>query len=222
LNPARAAPQLTNGYNLVTDAVSTPSRLEHDWLRDRAGVIRRLVAGGLCAARFGFVQLAANGRVPLGERSPALRRVVDLLLVFALLSAVAGFRFFPHYFLPAGWALCVGAAPAVAAWLECPLPRAGRSVLAATAVVVLGFQIANAVLYVGPWRAYRESDLVYWATAARLARDPCFPGSRLFVWGWAPTFYYPRLDLYVRERHEWVDSVDGVRVFRRRGCRPTP
>jgi len=24
----------------------------------------------------------------------------------------------------------------------------------------------------------------------RLAADPCFPGSRLFVWGWAPGFYY--------------------------------
>ena len=26
--------------------------------------------------------------------------------------------------------------------------------------------------------------------AERLEADECFPGSRLFVWGWAPAFYY--------------------------------
>jgi hypothetical protein len=37
---------------------------------------------------------------------------------------------------------------------------------------------------------YREKDPVYRAVAERLAADACFPGARLFVWGWAPAFYY--------------------------------
>ena len=122
--------------------------------------------------------------------TPRLRRLLDLLLALGLLPAFAGLRFFPHYLVPAGFALALGATPAVASWLERPLPRAGRAFLAASLGLALGFQAANAALYLGGLGVYRETDPVYRATAARLARDPCFPGSRLFVWGWAPAFYY--------------------------------
>ena len=83
-----------------------------------------------------------------------------------------------------------GAGPAVARWWERPRERAGRVFLAATLVVALGFAGANAWLYLGNSGVYRETDPVYREVAERLAADECFPGSRLFVWGRAPAFYY--------------------------------
>jgi 4-amino-4-deoxy-L-arabinose transferase-like glycosyltransferase len=121
---------------------------------------------------------------------PHRRRLVDGLVVTSLASALAGFRFYPHYFIPAAFALALGAAPAVAEWVAHPRERAGRAFLAATLVVFLAFQAANACLYLGGMRIYRETDPVYRQTVERLAADVCFPGSRLFVWGWAPGFYY--------------------------------
>jgi hypothetical protein len=118
------------------------------------------------------------------------RRLVDGLVVLGLLPALAGFRFFPHYFVPAVFALALGAGPAVARWWERPRERAGRVFLAATLVLAFGFAGANAWLYLGASGVYRETDPVYRAVAERLAADECFPGSRLFVWGWAPAFYY--------------------------------
>jgi hypothetical protein len=118
------------------------------------------------------------------------RRLVDGLVVLGLLPALAGFRFFPHYFVPAVFALALGAGPAVARWWERPRERAGRVFLAATLVLALGFAGANAWLYLGDSHVYRETLPVYREVAERLAADECFPGSRLFVWGWAPAFYY--------------------------------
>jgi hypothetical protein len=118
------------------------------------------------------------------------RRLVDGLVALALLPAVAGFRFFPHYFVPIVFALALGAGPAVARWCQRPLPRAGRAFLTATLVLGLGFAAANAWLYLGGSGVYRETDPVYRAVAERLEADPCFHGSSLFVWGWAPAFYY--------------------------------
>jgi hypothetical protein len=118
------------------------------------------------------------------------RRMVDGLVVLGLAPALAGFRFFPHYFIPTVFALALGAGPAVARWWERPRERAGRVFLASTLVLALGFTGANAWLYLGDSGVYREQDPVYRAVAERLAADECFPGSRLFVWGWAPAFYY--------------------------------
>jgi hypothetical protein len=121
---------------------------------------------------------------------PHRRRLVDGLVAFGLLPAFAGLRFFPHYFVPVGFALSLGAAPAVASWLTSPRTSRGRLFLAATALLVAGFQAANAFLYLGERRIYRETDPVYRRTAERLAADACFESSRLFVWGWSPAFYY--------------------------------
>jgi hypothetical protein len=121
---------------------------------------------------------------------PHRRRLVDGLVVTSLASAFAGFRFYPHYFIPAGFALAVGAAPAVTGWFDRPRERAARAFLAATLVVVIVFQVANAWLYLGGSGVYRETDPLYREAVERLARDACFPGSRIFVWGWAPGFYY--------------------------------
>jgi hypothetical protein len=119
-----------------------------------------------------------------------LRGLTNLLVVLGLLPALAGLRFFPHYFVPAGFALAVGAAPAVSAWVERPRARPFRLFATATLALVIAFQAMNAVLYLGERRVYREMDPVYRAVSVRLQRDPCFPGSTLFVWGWAPAFYY--------------------------------
>ncbi len=118
------------------------------------------------------------------------RRLIDGLVALSLLAALAGLRFFPHYFVPAVFALALGAGPAVARWCERPLVRTGRVFLASTLVLALGFAAANAWLYLGGSNVYRETDTVYRAVTQRLQADPCFPGSRLFVWGWAPAFYY--------------------------------
>jgi hypothetical protein len=118
------------------------------------------------------------------------RRLIDGLVVLGLLPALVGFRFFPHYFVPAVFALALGAGPAVARWWERPRKLAGRVFLASTLVLALGFAGANAWLYLGDSGVYREADPVYRAVADRLVADECFPGSRLFVWGWAPGFYY--------------------------------
>jgi hypothetical protein len=121
---------------------------------------------------------------------PHRRRLVDGLVVFGLLPAFAGLRFFPHYFVPAVLALALGAAPAVARWSEHPRPRAWRAFAAASVALFVGFGAANAWLWLGPARVYRERDPVYRDVARELAADACFQGSRLFVWGWAPSFYY--------------------------------
>ena len=118
------------------------------------------------------------------------RRLFDGLVILGLLPAFAGFRFFPHYFVPAVFALALGAAPAVARWWERPRERPLRLFLASTLVLAVGFAGANAWLYLGNSGIYRETDPVYRAVAERLEADECFPGSRLFVWGWAPAFYY--------------------------------
>jgi len=225
-------------------------------------------------------------------------RLIAALILCSLLPAFLGLRFFPHYFIPLYWPLAVGAA----AWLSESWGRATRRVayafLAVTLVLVLGFQIANAVLYLGSSRVYRETDSVFRRVAERLRADPCSGGASLFVWGYAPLIYYyadlpaasrfvvlaparltgyvpgnlaslegragpgyavpehwdwlmadlerseatfvldtapagiyrwdryplrdfPRLDRYLRDRYEVAGVVDGVRVFRRQGCRPS-
>jgi hypothetical protein len=118
------------------------------------------------------------------------RRLIDALVALGLLPALAGFRFFPHYFVPAVFGLALGAGPTVARWCERPLARPGRLFLASTLVLATGFAAANAWLYLGDSGVYRETDPVYRSVAERLEADECFPGSRLFVWGWAPGFYY--------------------------------
>ena len=72
-----------------------------------------------------------------------------------------------------------------------PLSRAGRLVIAWTAVILVGFTVANAVLYLGPpGTVYSERLPVYREVAERLRADACAPGATLFVWGFAPNLYY--------------------------------
>jgi len=111
------------------------------------------------------------------------------LLAICLLTAGLGFRFFPHYLVPAYAPLALLAAPTVADWLRRPLRGPGLAFLSATAGLLLAFTAANTLLYRGALDVYAEARPVYAATAERLRRDPCFPGATLFVWGYAPMFY---------------------------------
>ena len=125
------------------------------------------------------------------ELDPHRRRLIDGLVWLGVLPTFAGFRFFPHYFVPVVFALSLGAAPAVERWTARPVPRAGRVFLGSTLALAVGFAAANAWLWLGEANVYRERDPVYRRVAERLAADACFEvGSRLFVWGWAPAFYY--------------------------------
>jgi hypothetical protein len=113
------------------------------------------VAGALeRAASYLLPWLVATAPLWWAWRSarPALdehhRRLTDGLVVLGLLPAFAGFRFFPHYFVPAVFALALGAGPAVARWWERPRERPSPVFLAATLVLALGFAGANSWLYV--------------------------------------------------------------------------
>jgi 4-amino-4-deoxy-L-arabinose transferase-like glycosyltransferase len=123
---------------------------------------------------------------------PEYRHILVLALVVASVPpALLGLRFYPHYFIQCYVPLALAAAP----WLDRqfatrPVPRAARVTLGWALVALLAFMAANAVLYLGGARVYRETDPVYGAVAYRLQADPCAPGATLFVWGYAPPFYY--------------------------------
>ena len=113
------------------------------------------------------------------------------LVVASLPPVFAGFRFFPHYFIQLHVPLALAAAPWLDQVIRPPLSRAGRLVIAWTAVMLVGFTVANAVLYLGPpGTVYSERLPVYREVAERLRADACATGATLFVWGFAPNLYY--------------------------------
>jgi hypothetical protein len=118
-------------------------------------------------------------------------RFVAALVVLSLLAAAWGLRFFPHYLVPVYWPLAVAAAPAAAA-LRFEKGHGARVLVAHALVVWLGFTASTAILYWAPLdrRVYRETDPVFSRVAARLRDDACFRDGSLFVWGYAPIFYY--------------------------------
>jgi hypothetical protein len=122
---------------------------------------------------------------------PSYRRLlVASIVVASVLPAFLGFRFFPHYFIQLYVPLALAAGPALESVLgQRPLSATGRVIAGWSVVMLLGFTIANAALYFGHTRVYRERDPVYRAIAERLRGDACAPGP-VFVWGWAPIIYY--------------------------------
>jgi 4-amino-4-deoxy-L-arabinose transferase-like glycosyltransferase len=122
---------------------------------------------------------------------PRARQVVMLTLVLcAIPAAFLGLRFYPHYFVQLYAPLAIAAAP----WLEAQVApratRAGRLVVGWALAMLAGFMVANAVLYLGGLKVYREIDPVFRKVAERLRADACAPGATMFVWGYAPAFYY--------------------------------
>lgn len=151
----------------------------------------------LRAARYLLPFLAVTAPLWLGWRRSAaepagrhLSRLASLLLCASFLSAMLGLRFYPHYFVPLYVPLAIGAAPWLARQLQRPLRRGGRVLVAWAAAAFLGFTAANAWLYFGPARVYEETDPSFRRVAGRLRQDPCFERASLFVWGFAPSFYY--------------------------------
>lgn len=123
------------------------------------------------------------------ERHAANRQVVLIALAAcALLQAGAGWRFYPHYFIPLYLPLAIGAAPWVASATD-PLSVQGRRFVAGTALLLTAFTVANAVLYWPGVTVYAERRMVYEHVAEKIRGDSCAAGGSLFVWGFAPEFY---------------------------------
>jgi hypothetical protein len=112
------------------------------------------------------------------------RLVIGLLAVSAAATVAVGFRFFPHYLVPLYLPLALGAAPAVAR-----LARP-RLFLAYTLAVLIGFTAANHLLHRVRTDVYEETSPLYAPVREALQREPGFEGGTLFVWGYAPGFYY--------------------------------
>jgi hypothetical protein len=126
------------------------------------------------------------------DPDPHRQGLLAALVVLSALAAAWGLRFYAHYLVPVYWPLAVAAAPA-AAVLLLPLRRGGVWLVAHAAVVLVGFTVSTAVLYSDALpgrRVHRETDPVFRHVAERLRSDPCFEGATLFVWGYAPIFYY--------------------------------
>jgi len=109
------------------------------------------------------------------------------LILFSIPAIFIGFRFFPHYFIQLYVPLSLAAAPYVSALFSEGKGR--RFALYSVSLFVL-CNIVNAILYFGDTAVYRERDPVYRKVAQALKRSPCYTGATLFVWGYAPMFYY--------------------------------
>jgi 4-amino-4-deoxy-L-arabinose transferase-like glycosyltransferase len=117
------------------------------------------------------------------------RLLVAGALAASLPAVFLGWRFFPHYFIQLYLPLALAAAPYAAALAAPPRGRRFRALLAWTVLVVAGFTAANLVVLRRP-DATDSARPVFAYVTSRLRADPCFAGARLFVWGFAPDFYY--------------------------------
>ncbi len=121
--------------------------------------------------------------------STCRRVLVTSLVALSLPAAFVGFRFFPHYFVQLYLPLALAAAPWTAGALRRPLSPAARVAVAWPLALLVGFTVANTVLYRGSVPVYEETLPVFQRVASRLEEDPCFAKGSLFVWGFAPQLY---------------------------------
>ena len=124
-----------------------------------------------------------------GAQTPHEKRLVTALLVLSLPVALAGLRFYPHYFIPLYFPLALAAAPWAADHLRFPWRRSARVFVIWSGILLVGFTAANAYLYLVRDDVYTETRPVFARVAARLREDRCFGEGGLFVWGFAPMFY---------------------------------
>jgi hypothetical protein len=118
------------------------------------------------------------------------RRLVHGLVAASAVAAALGFRFYPHYFMQLYPPLALAAAPFAAELFLPPWPLAARVWAASTFALLAGFTVAGAFMYFGQAPLAEEAKPVFPAVADRLKVDPCYEGGSLFVWGYAPLFYY--------------------------------
>jgi hypothetical protein len=112
------------------------------------------------------------------------KALTTTLVLISIPSLFVGFRFFPHYFIQLYFPLIIAATPAIVDSVK------RRAFLIYTVALFLICTIANAFLYYGSGQVYRETDPIYARVAGRLKQDPCYRGATMFVWGYAPAFYY--------------------------------
>jgi 4-amino-4-deoxy-L-arabinose transferase-like glycosyltransferase len=124
------------------------------------------------------------------DLDPHAARLASLTLLASIPAVFLGFRFYPHYFIQLYLPLALAAAPWLARGLAPPLGGTGRRLRRWAVSMLVGFTLANAVLYYTRTGVYEETDPGFARVAARLRRDGCFAGASLFVWGFAPLLYY--------------------------------
>lgn len=112
------------------------------------------------------------------------------LLVCTIPAAFLGFRFFPHYFIQFYIPLSLASAPFLSNLLVRPLSRNAMWFAGYSVFVLVGFTVANGVLYYGSKQVYEETDPVFRKVAERFRSDTGSGQATLFVWGFAPEFYY--------------------------------
>jgi hypothetical protein len=123
------------------------------------------------------------------DLDPHARRLLAGVLVLSIPPALVGFRFFAHYFIQLYLPLALLAAPRAAELLRRPWTAAARGAIAWTAAMVLGFTALNLYTLTRTTMVEQRRP-VFAAVVRRLRADACFDGARLFVWGFAPEFYY--------------------------------
>jgi len=104
---------------------------------------------------------------------------IFVLLLLSIPPMFVGFRFYPHYFIQLYFPLVILCAPVEK-----------RNLLVYSMALLICFTAVNFYLYFGKRDIYRERDPVYQEVAQRLKSDPSYKDATLFVWGYAPAFYY--------------------------------
>ena len=131
-----------------------------------------------------YFWLRHSGTHAVQRDDPYRRRLMTWLILISIPPLFVGFRFFPHYFIQLYFPLMLSATPAI---VESPHRRIFLAYSLSLLTVCTG---VNAYLYYGDRQVYRERDPVYSRVAERLKADSCFGKGTLFVWGYAPAFYY--------------------------------
>jgi 4-amino-4-deoxy-L-arabinose transferase-like glycosyltransferase len=133
------------------------------------------------------------------------RALVLGALVLSLLGVIPGLRFYPHYVVPVYVPLALAAAPWLALQVRRPLSRSAWLVLAWSAAMLLGFTASTFALY-RRTDVYPETRPVFAAMAREMHSRACRSDGPLFVWGYAPQFYY-EANLPVASRFLFVDRT---------------
>lgn len=180
-------------------------------------------AGRLVRYCLPLLAISAPAWVALWRARHEIERPIYGMLGALCLGVVAagalGGRFYPHYFIPLYVPLAIGAAPTVTSALVPVVTVAGRRWLLYGALVVALASLGTGLVYTGRIGHQVERRPVFAAVATRLKADACYPGARLFVWGYAPTFY-TAADLLPASRFLYVDNTLVGHVSGHRELRP--
>ncbi|PWT88075.1 MAG: hypothetical protein C5B54_11210 [Acidobacteria bacterium] len=116
--------------------------------------------------------------------------MLGALLLFSLPAAFLGFRFYPHYFVQLYIPLALASATHLNTLLARPLTAQAKWFAGYTLFVLIGFTVANGILYYWMKSVYQETNPVFGEVADRLHAVSTNTDDTLFVWGFAPQFYY--------------------------------